>query len=346
MTSRERILAAMRHEKVDRVPVSPFGFGHLAEDSEMVAELLEKTDPFVGAPSGDSALWGHEPDITHSDDGRQRITVYHTPKGDLREVFTRTEITGDITEYACKSAEDVEMLMSLPWRPAEVDAEAFLARKREIGDRGLVLTGIGDAIMLPMHVLGPHLACLLWAEAPQLVRDMVSEANRRIEDFVGRAAPAGVDAYRIVGGEYATELLGPKGFDALVAPFDTSLVSLMHRHGAVAYYHNHGNVNVFLERLAALGIDFLDPLEVPPYGDVDLGDAIHRIGDRVCLVGGLDDMEILETRPTAEVQEMARETLRRAGTRSYILGGTASGTYTEKGARNFIALVDVVLEFA
>jgi uroporphyrinogen-III decarboxylase len=85
---------------------------------------------------------------------------------------------------------------------------------------------------------------------------------------------------------------------------------------------------------------------VPPYGDVDLGDAIRRIGDRVCLVGGLDDMEVLETRPTEEVKELARQTLRQTGTRSYVLGGTASGTYTERGARNFIALVEVAEEFA
>ena len=39
-------------------------------------------------------------------------------------------------------------------------------------------------------------------------------------------------------------------------------------------------------------IDALDPLEVPPYGNVDLADAKSRIGDRVCIVGGLDDMEV------------------------------------------------------
>ena len=58
MTSRQRILAAMRHEKVDRVPVSPFGFGHLDPEGEMVAELLEKTDPFVQRSSGRVAAVG------------------------------------------------------------------------------------------------------------------------------------------------------------------------------------------------------------------------------------------------------------------------------------------------
>ena len=336
----------MRHEKVDRVPVSPFGLGYLDPAGEVAAELIEKTDPFIQARSGDSPLLGADPDITVTEEGAHRITIYHTPLGDLRHVYTRTEITGETTEYPCHTAADVEKYMSLPWRPGRVDAGAFLARKAEIGEDGFVLTGLSNGIMLPMGILGPENACLLWMEAPQLMRDVVAEANRRIMDFVRRAVPQGVDAYRLVGGEYATELLGPKGFDALVAPYDTPLIQLIHDLGGAAYYHNHGDVSRFLERLAGLGIDFLDPLEVPPYGDVDLGDAIRRIGDRVCLVGGLDDMEVLETRPTAEVLELGRQTLRKTGTRSFCLGGTASGTYTEKAARNFIALVEVAWEFA
>ena len=80
------------------------------------------------------------------------------------------------------------------------------------------------------------------------------------------------------------------------------------------YYHNHGSVSQFLERFADLGIDALDPLEVPPYGDVDLRDGMARIGDRVCLVGGLDDMEVLETRDEETVKTMGRRCIERAGT--------------------------------
>ena len=85
--------------------------------------------------------------------------------------------------------------------------------------------------------------------------------------------------------------------------------------------------------------------EVPPYGNIDLADAKHRIGDRVCLVGGLDDMEILESLAEETVKVMARKCIEAAGTDGYCLGGTASGTYTEKAAQNFIALVEVALEY-
>ena len=77
-----------------------------------------------------------------------------------------------------------------------------------------------------------------------------------------------------------------------------------------------------------------------------MADAKRRTGDRVCIVGGLDDMEVLESLDQQTVKDMARKCIEAAGTDSYVLGGTASGTYTEKAARNFIALVDVAKEFA
>jgi hypothetical protein len=57
-------------------------------------------------------------------------------------------------------------------------------------------------------------------------------------------------------------------------------------------------------------------------------------------------MEILESLDQETVKDMARKCIEAAGPDSYVLGGTASGTYTEKAARNFIALVDVAKEYA
>jgi uroporphyrinogen-III decarboxylase len=77
-----------------------------------------------------------------------------------------------------------------------------------------------------------------------------------------------------------------------------------------------------------------------------LADAKRRIGDRVCIVGGLDDMEVLESLDVETVKHKGRKCIEMADPDSYVLGGTASGTYTEKAARNFIALVDVAKEYS
>ena len=57
-------------------------------------------------------------------------------------------------------------------------------------------------------------------------------------------------------------------------------------------------------------------------------------------------MEILETRPWAEVQPMAVDLLERVGTSGWMLGGTSSGTWGEAAARNFVALVEVAERYA
>ncbi len=345
MTSRERILCAIKLGRPDRVPVSPFGLGNLDPEGDMALELISKTDPFIDVGIGGNAFMGRLFESRSLREGSDTVTVISTPMGDLTSRYRRTEATGYTVEFPCKTAEDVEKYLSIPFEPAEPDVSAFLSRKREIGEEGLVLAGIADAICLPASILSPEDMCLLWADEPDLMRKIVSIAASRLNDFVDKACRAGVDAFRIVGGEYATEQLGPPGFNALVKPFDSELVEIIHRHGGIVYYHNHGRVSRFLEDFADLGIDALDPLEVPPYGDVDLADAKRRIGDRVCLVGGLDDMEVLESLDEGTVKEMARERIEAAGTSGYILGGTASGIYTERAARNFIALVDVAEEF-
>ncbi|MGQ9699258.1 MAG: uroporphyrinogen decarboxylase family protein, partial [Armatimonadota bacterium] len=127
---------------------------------------------------------------------------------------------------------------------------------------------------------------------------------------------------------------------------DTALIETIHRYGAIAHYHNHGPVSRWLEALAGLGMDSLDPLEAPPWGDVDIANAKRRIGSRVCLLGNLDDMEVLDKADESEVRRLGRELIEKAGPGGYIVGGTASGTYGERAARNFIALADVARQMA
>ena len=104
-------------------------------------------------------------------------------------------------------------------------------------------------------------------------------------------------------------------------------------------------MNLFLEAFAELGIDSLDPLEVPPFGNVDLGDAIHH--RRPGLPGGRPGRHgILETRSTEEVLALGWGDSPACRFRSFMLGGTTSGTFTEQAARHFIALVDVAQAFA
>jgi len=344
MTSRQRLLAAARHERVDRVPVSPFGLGRLPADGEVARELIRETDPFLSCGLGNPFL-GTAVRAETSTEGNIATTIWHTPLGDLVHKREHTDITSATIEFPLKTADDIEKLLSIPFKPVEPNASPFVKLREELGEEGLALAGIGTAICLPAAWFSPEDFCLLWADAPDAMIELVHVAADRLNDFILKACRAGVTEYRLVGGEYVTVQLGPPGVPDLLHAPDRELVDIIHSHGGIAYYHNHGPSMRFLEDFAALDIDYLDPLEAPPWGDADLAKASEDFGGRVCMVGNLDDMEVIDKLSAEQVKAIAAERLDAAGTRGFVLGGTASGTYTERAARNFIAMRDVAVDF-
>jgi uroporphyrinogen-III decarboxylase len=343
MTSRQRLLTALRGATPDRVPVAPFDLGRVDPESPVGRELIARTDPFLTVGAGDAFLGADVPATVRQEDG-VTTTVFHTPAGDLVRRHRRTPLAAATVEFPCKDAGDVETLLSLPYAPPEVDLTPYRKLRERVGEEALVMVGIGNAVCFAATMLAPEDFALFWADAPDVMTEMTRIAAERLNAYVERLCQAGVDAFRIVGGEYVTCQLGPSAFATLIRPFDAELCGILRRRGAIAYYHNHGPIMRWLEPIADLGIDALDPLEAPPWGDCDLREARRRIGERVCLVGNLDDMEVLEQWDAEAVKALGRRRIEEAGATGFILGGTASGTYTERAARNFIALVDVAEE--
>lgn len=341
MTSRERLMCAFHCGTPDRVPVAPFGFGHVNPDSEMGLRLVAETD-FIQSIGGSGTFFGAGLKVTTETDGDRTITTIETPRGPLRSIRRQTSVTSAQVQFPCKTADDVEKLLSVPYEPPVIDPAPFLYWKDRIGEQGVVLFGFSDAICAPATLFSPEDFCLLWGQAPDAFLELIRVTNERICEQAEACCRAGIDAFRIIGGEYASTQLGPRAYEATVTAPDAELVRVMHDHGALVYYHNHGPTMRYLELIAGIGMDACDCFEAPPWGDCDLRAAHAQIGDRVCIVGNLDDMEIIDKLPTDQVLTIAKQRLEEAGPSGFVLGGTASGTYTERGAENFIAMARMV----
>ena len=230
--------------------------------------------------------------------------------------------------------------------------------------RGMVLDGLVGLSLCNKHGLSP---CLIdrtqyikerWPKAHPYFYSLHHKgkcyarhmylAGHLIADYkaaTGMATEDCIETFRIIGGEYVSTQVGPGGKEALIRKPDKKLIEIIHEYSGIAFYHNHGPMMNFLEDYAYIGVDFLEPMEAPPWGDTDLGKAKEIIQDRYCMVGNLDDMEIIEKLDKEQVVKIARERIEQAGTRGFILSGTASGTYTEKGALNFLAMAEAAREY-
>ncbi|NUP98588.1 MAG: hypothetical protein HUU35_01905 [Armatimonadetes bacterium] len=344
MTSRERLLTALRGGTPDRVPVSPFGWGHVDPDSEIGHEMLARLDMLICVGGGGDPFFGARVPASSHSEGDTSVAVYHTPRGDLRRVSRRTAVTSATIEFPCKTPDDIDRVLSLPYQPPGFNLDSYQQWVERAGDEALVMVGLNNAICWPATLFSPEDLCLCWADAPDQLRRLNDVAQERLLSYVEQLCAAGVAAFRIVGGEYATTQLGPAGFEALCSEQDRELCDLLRRYEAVSYYHNHGPVMRFLELFRAVGMDAMDPFEAPPFGDCDLRETKRRLG-KIAVVGNLDDMEQYEKLPHPELQRLAAERLEAAGPTGFVLGGTASGTYTEVGARGFLAVLEVARSF-
>lgn len=344
MTSRERLDCALRGGLPDRVPVSPFGWGHIDPDSPLGAEMLRRLDMIVPVGGGGSPFFGAGAAIESRREGVDTITVYHTPYGELTQVHRRTAITAATVAFACHDTEDLAKILAMPYTFAPPDASAYHAWCQRAGEEALVMVGLADAICTPATLLSPEDLCYCWADDPEALVALTNIAHTRAMRHLEALCEQGVKAFRIIGGEYATTQLGPAGFEALCLRQDRELCDLMRSYGAISYYHNHGAVMRYLSLFRAVGMDAIDPFEGPPYGDADLAECRRALGD-IAIVGNLDDMEQFEKLSHERLRELALERLQATGARARVLGGTASGTYTEVGARGFMALVEVAEAF-
>jgi uroporphyrinogen-III decarboxylase len=310
-------------------------------ESPLGQEFVRRTDS-IHSPGSGFGFFGSAVEAVHVDEGGGvvRVTI-PGPKGDLVWRHKRTEKTSACVEFPCRTAADIDKLLAVPFEPSPVAMDGYRADCERFGEELLVMPGVPNAVCLAADTFSPEDFCMLWATDPVAMAELVAVGNERLTEFCRRASEAGMECLRIVGGEYVTVQLGPSAVEPLLGRFDTALCDAIHAGGGLAYYHCHGPIMRYLADLRDLGIDALDPLEAPPWGDCDLAEAKEILRGRTCIVGNLDDMEVLEKYPEEEIRRIGRERLAQAGPDGFVLGGTASGTFTEKGARGFMALAEV-----
>jgi len=338
MNSRERLTTAMHCGTPDRVPVAPFGTAQHGLDSPLGQRLLHETDLIYEVGAGGNYARGAQPPVRREEHGSKTHVIFDTPRGPLTQVIRRTDITSATVKFPCASGADLEAMLEMPFEPAGFDLGAYQEAEAKVGDEGLTLLPIGTGLCWLAEMLSPEDFCVMWMEAPEVMERMVAVMTGRAKEWLERVCAAGGVNWRLVGGEYASVQLGPAAYQRLVVSYDSQLCEIIHRYGGLAHFHNHGPMTRYYDLILALGIDSIDPLEAVPWGDCDLAEAKSRLGGHVCMLGNLDDMEILGKKSREEVLAMGRARLEAAGPDSFILGGTSSGTYTEYAVENFIAL--------
>jgi hypothetical protein len=324
LTSRERLLLAMRGHEPDHVPLwnlwrnrdIPFSYQTQVERAEAVLSLglddtlllqppLNKTEHYdANRAPGVRTTVRH---VNAPDDAYPwLLKEWETPAGTLRQVVRQTDdwphgedvrLFSDHNisrskEMPVKGPGDLVSLRQLLSEPTTAMIREFreeAARLRNDARRlGVVLEGgwtaLGDAAL---WLLGTEL--LLLAQMDQ--RDFLDELLEIVCAWEIRRMDLLLDekVEVIVHSAWyeCTDFWTPKNYRRLLKPRLKRMVDRAHQAGALFSYIITTSWRPLIDDLLELGIDSLLGVD-PVQGKADLREAKSRLGGRVCLWGGVN----------------------------------------------------------
>lgn len=228
---------------------------------------------------------------------------YHfiTPKGELSMVLQSNEYTSWITEHLIKEKRDIDLLGDFMPAP-KCDVAAVNREADAYGERGIIRSHICAFDVYGQPGCWQDAACLIGIEKlimatyddPDWVHTLLGILQRRKLTYVKSMNGARFDVLELGGGDASSTVISPTLFDEFVAPYDTPIIAAAHAAGQRIAYHTCGGMMPLLERIAAMGPDAMETFTPVDMGaDVDLAEAKRRIGDKVCMIGGFDQLHFL-----------------------------------------------------
>lgn len=337
MTGKERIIATLERRSVDRIPVWPVVTAYVG------SRVLRR--PYVDFVLNPMLVYeGYRAMIDRFKfDG---IDICLGPPADWESRRVVIEIDG-ITYLADPATRQ-------PFARLQDDDEAVpvllappIKEKRDLDKIGIttadefermgclepvraIVREVGESVFLAgcaasqtMNSLtawrGSEQAMIDLREDPVFVMEAMEKATA-ISIEIGKALiRAGCPGIYIGDAWASASIISPRDYERFCQPFHAKAASAFHEMGAKVHLHICGNSAPILELMADTGVDAIEPLDL--MDTAALADAKRRVGDRVCLKGGVSTSMLLNG-SADEVYEKSREIIRVCGPDGYILGSS------------------------
>jgi uroporphyrinogen decarboxylase len=352
MTSKQRMLTAIKRKVPDRLPVTTHHIMQYFLDKYMNSISNDEFFDYFGL---DPIVWTvphmpveskenfYDPDqdkvgflesrrinsenwrieFNEIPDPQYKTFRYNfiTPQKTLSMVTQSNVYTTWVSEHLVKDKSDIDIIAEFVTEPL-CDVDAVNKTAAEFGERGLVRGHICGFDIYGQPGCWQDACCLYGTEKmimaayddPQWVHAFLKILQKRKITFVKSLRGAKYDILELGGGDASTTVISPKLFNEFVAPYDTVLIELAHEAGQRIVYHTCGGMMPILEDIAAMQPDAMETFTPPAMGaDVDLTEAKKRIGDKVCMIGGFDQFHFFKGCTPEQTRAEVRRCFEAAG---------------------------------
>jgi hypothetical protein len=371
VTPKERIVAAFRGERPDRVPVSPelwdvipiqvsgrpwhefsataFGRTPLWR-AQLEAYRFFGCEAWVPVEPGPSARQLGMVEARSEFLGPEAIRTevrYRTPRGSL----TAEKLSCFDYDLWNRSAPVLELERDLPLieefffeDPAALDYQPLLEAWEATADHGISEGIVGNTFFefLTLHREGGAVQAILdLHDHPDYLRAV----RARYLAYAAGVAEAICDRTPVEGlflncGSSSLNIVSPDLFAEWDLPVVRAVAEVARRRGRIFHYHLHGKGRALLDGLVEAGVSMLCPLESPPKGDFLLAEVKRSFGGRLALKGGVDPF-LLRDASDGELEAQVRRSLEEAAPGGGFTLATGDGVLKDTAFERIRRLVEL-----
>ena len=334
MTSKERMMLALRREKPDRLPVTVHQWQDYHLDKYMGGTDALTAFRQVGM---DAAMQYFEamgqfwiPDaekyVVSTSEWREEIEVVnpapinkllnhtiHTPEGTLAYKTGGNLTTTWITEYLIKRHEDLDLIEK--YMPvAKLNKENVACAYDALGDDGILRGFVwGDQAGCWQHaccLMDVQNLILEAIDNPDWVHRLLAALLKKKLRFIEESLKgAKFDLIETGGGASSDTVISPKMHREFCLPYDRELHRALHACAFATTYHTCGGMMHILDQIVENETDASETLSPPGTGGniTDPAQVRDAFSGSVALIGGMDQFNVL----TSGTKEQIRAEVRR-----------------------------------
>ena len=187
-----------------------------------------------------------------------------------------------------------------------------LMRERFKGEKAIFWMMRG-AFVRSWRLVGMENLMLKMFDDPEFVHRVAEMVTRYSLNQLDMLVDAGLDVL-VVEDDIADKngpMVSPAQFKEFINPYNRKLVERAHEKGLKVVRHSDGNLWMLLDILLDTGYDGLNPLE--PQADMDMKRVKEYCGDRLCVLGNVDTVDLLPHGTEDEVEAAVVKIIQDAG---------------------------------
>jgi uroporphyrinogen decarboxylase len=355
MTSRERVLAAMRHQRPDRTPFD-FSWGFAPAQLQRFTAQTGASDPddYFGA---DTRLLRPAPTRLHTDFSPFLGSLPPGASVDEWGIGRRPSASSDaayahldgfIYPLAQASSRGDALDYPLPDLDCDYRYEDFPSRVASVQARGLAALAVMDCTIFEVawYMRSMERLLLDFADNSAFASTLLDRVTALREIQARRYAESGADVI-CLGDDVGTQrgmLMSVRMWRAWLKPRLARVIAAAKsvRPDVLVFFHSDGNVTAIVEDLIEIGVDILNPVQPECMDPV----ALHRrFGHRLCLWGTIGTQSTFPFGSPDDVRREVRTRIETIGTDGGLFLAPTHMIEPEVPFANIVAFVEAVQVF-